>query len=157
MENVNNSIEKTASNDKSKKEIETNEKKYNSDTGQPQARKFKNILKGVIGWGGITVAVLAVILWILHNWLGYLIVSVENKWDFADSQCQWLNKNLSLWLVGKGMLRVPEDGYWYLDKYHFKKDTLNFRIKYFNHSNNTIRTNAFRSFRYMMKGYREIR
>jgi len=158
MENVNNSIEKPENRENSSREIVDREKEYNSEVDS-QEKPGHTILKGTV-WLGVIAVVLAGILWVLHNWLGYLTVSIEKKWDFADSQCKWLNKNLSLWLVGKGMLRVPEKEYWHFDRhneYRLEQDTFEFCLKYSRDSNDTIRTNAFSSLFYIIKGNKELK
>jgi len=56
-------------------------------------------------WISIPSVMLILILWILHNWLGYWLVYCVHEYTIADKPSRWALSNLPLWLVGKGILR----------------------------------------------------
>jgi hypothetical protein len=71
---------------------------------KPEQTPKKNNALRLSLWIGIPALALILILWVLHNWFGYWVCKIHQKWDFADSQCEWLIGNTPLWFTSKGVL-----------------------------------------------------
>jgi len=67
-------------------------------------------------WIGILAIAIIIILWVLHEWLGFWLISIHMKYDFADEQCEWTVDNLPLWLIGEGVLKAEDSSSYLLTK-----------------------------------------
>lgn len=56
-------------------------------------------------WIGIPTIALIILLWILHEWLGLWIVSIHHRWNFADSQCEWMMEHMPMWILIDGIYK----------------------------------------------------
>ena len=56
-------------------------------------------------WTGVLAFAFLMILWALHNWLGLWIVVLYEKYDFADTWCEYCAEKAPLYFVGKGFAK----------------------------------------------------
>jgi len=121
----------------------------------PRVERDNKALK-ISLWLGIPSTVLIIVLFVLHNWLGYWIIEIHSKWSSTENVCEWMIIKLPLWLTGKGILKskklyyhVPTKGLKELCPstliygLHSQKNIYPFLLKYVEDSNIIIRQNAW--------------
>jgi hypothetical protein len=89
-------------------------------------------------WVSVLMILFAILLWILHNWLGYWLVIMHRKYENHQNKpsSMWSAQNLPLWLVGKGLLRGHNSVMYFPIN---RKNAFPFLLKYINDDNAIIR------------------